>query len=304
MKKLAYIIGVDGGGTKTIAVAYNFQGTELARAENGYGNVLVHTETAISHMIQAIEQCQSAIVDDSECVYLFLGLAGIEGGTHREVVETSLQERFGIPLTITNDARIAHAACLQGKDGILTIAGTGAVALGVHKGQSLMTGGWGHLLGDEGSGYWIGIEALRQLILEEECGLEYSSLGQVLVENLKIQKAAQMKGFVYSSSKDKIAALTPLVVREAEAGEPNAQRILRMAGKYLAQMTIRLYHKSKFEAPVSIALKGSVLTKITIVQKAFYKEVKKLIPDAVFVIDEVCSSKGAYYLAMQAMSEQ
>ncbi|CCF13134.1 badF/BadG/BcrA/BcrD ATPase family protein [Brevibacillus laterosporus GI-9] len=301
---MAYIIGVDGGGTKTIAVAYNFQGAELARAESGYGNVLVHRETAIAHIIKAIEQCQSAIVDDCECAYLFLGLAGIQSGTHREVVETSLQERFGIPLTITNDARIAHAACLQGQDGILTIAGTGAVALGVHQGQSLMTGGWGHLLGDEGSGYWIGIEALRQLILEEECGLESSSLGQRLVEYLKIQKTAQIKDFVYSSSKDKIAALTPLVVKEAEAGEPNAQRILQRAGEHLAQITIRLYHKFRFEPPVSIALKGSVLTKIALVQEAFYEEVKNAIPDPVFVIDETCSSKGAYYLALQAMNEQ
>ncbi|RAP25768.1 ATPase [Brevibacillus laterosporus] len=301
---MAYIIGVDGGGTKTIAVAYNLQGIELARGESGYGNVMVHRETAISHMIQAIDQCQNAVIDNHDCVYLFLGLAGIESGTHREVVEASLQERFAVPITITNDARIAHAACLQGQDGMLTIAGTGAVALGVHRGQSFMTGGWGHLLGDEGSGYWIGIEALRQLMIEEECGFAYSSLSQVLLDYLGLQKAAQIKGFVYSSSKDKIAALTPLVVGEAEAGEPNAQRILRTAGQYLAQMTIRLYKKTKFEAPVSIALKGSILTRITIVQKAFYEELKKFIPDAVFVLEEVCSSKGAYYLALQEMREQ
>lgn len=294
-----YIIGVDGGGTKTEAIAYDLQGNECARATSGYANVLVDAAQAIKHITEAIRICISAVPAAGNCRFIGLGLAGIDSGQHRERLEQALQQEFLFPYAIVNDARLAHAAALKGRDGILTIAGTGSVALGIKDGETQMTGSWGHLLGDEGSGYWIVMEAFRQMIREEEQAQPPGPLSRALLQQLDIEKVPQIKRFVYGVAKGDIAALMPVVVETADQGDPFATALLRTAGEQLAEMTIRLYRKQKFPENVPIALKGSILTRIPLVQEAFYRVIQTAIPQAQFVLDEGSSAKGAYYLALQ-----
>ncbi|WP_134685593.1 N-acetylglucosamine kinase [Brevibacillus migulae] len=299
-----YIIGVDGGGTKTEAIAYSMRGEEVSRAASGFANVLVDAPKAIGHILEAVRACIAAAPSEGTCRFLGLGLAGIDSGKHRDRLEQALQESFSFPYQIVNDARLAHAAALQGKDGILTIAGTGSVAFGLKAGDSQMTGAWGHLLGDEGSGYWIVMEAFRQMIREEECDLSLGSLSRVLMERLAIKAVPEIKRFVYGAAKGEIAALVPAVVETAGQGDAFASSLLRSAGKELAEMTLRLYRKQGFAEKeyVPIALKGSILTKIPLVQEAFLQTMRTAIPTAQFVIDEGSAAKGAYYLALQQFS--
>jgi len=296
---MGYIIGVDGGGTKTEAIAYSLQGEEVSRATSGFANVLVDAPKAIRHIIEAVDACIAAAPAGGTCRFMGLGLAGIDSGKHRDLLEQALQESFSFPYRIVNDARLAHAAALQGNDGILTIAGTGSVAFGVKAGVSQMTGAWGHLLGDEGSGYWIVMEAFRQMIREEECDLPLGALSRALMERLGIHAVPEIKRFVYGAAKGEIAALVPTVVETAEQGDSFSAELLGSAGKQLAEMTIRLFRKQGFAEHVPIALKGSVLCKIPLVQDSFLRTLSSAIPMAQFVIKEGSAAKGAYYLALQ-----
>jgi N-acetylglucosamine kinase-like BadF-type ATPase len=301
MDWMKYIIGVDGGGTKTEAIAYNLEGEEISRGYSGYANVLINAAEAINNIVDAIMQCQKPL--EGECVYIYLGLAGIESGAHVDTLEKALTDNFQTKCSIVNDARIAHAASLKGESGILVISGTGSICLGVKDNQTKVTGGWGHLLGDEGSGYWIAIEAFKQITREEDSDIPLSSLSLALLEKLHAKEPNDIKSFIYSASKGEIAAYVPVVAEYAKYGSQVAAQILKTAGEQLGETTVRLSRKLQFQPGVKIALKGSILTHVTEVREAFMNYVNEHIQGAQFVMEEVSAAKGAYYLALQELKK-
>lgn len=299
MKK--YIIGVDGGGTKTEAVAYDLDGGALATGYSGHGNLLIDGKKAVDHITDAIKQCFTLLGREG-CVYIYLGLAGIESGTHRDDLEQALS-RFSLPFAISNDAQIAHAALLKGKDGILTISGTGAVSYGTYAGRLEIGGGWGHLLGDEGSGYWIAIEAFKKMIFDYDNGKPISRLSRNLLQALELVHVPDVKRFIYSKAKGEIAAVVPLIVSMADDGEQVAQNILTEAGRHLAKMTIALHDKLQWGGEPLIAIKGSVLTRISWVKESFVTKINSKIKGAIVIDEELSATKGAYYLALKQLKE-
>jgi len=294
---MKYIIGVDGGGTKTEAIAYDSNGMVLKTGYSGHGNLLVDKEKGIYHIIDAIKQCLVPLGAE-KCVYLYLGLAGIDSGMYQEELEKEIQQ-FGIPYLVMNDVKLAHAALLKGKDGILTISGTGSVSYGVKGDDSEMSGGWGHLLGDEGSGYWIVIETFKKMIKDHDHMKPSSAVSLKMLKALEVNSVSDIKTFVYSSTKGKIAALVPIILKEAESGNEEARKILKEAGIHLATMTLRLFHKLHFESEVWIGIKGSVLTQIANVRDAFVETIHLEIENAKIIDDQTSATVGAYYLALK-----
>lgn len=262
-----YIIGVDGGGTKTEAVAYSLADKKLGEGRSGFGNILLDFKQALNNIISSIEQCKSSVDNQGEqceCLSIYLGLAGIETGNNIKKLENLLREKFNCNVKISNDAYIAHAALLKGEDGILTISGTGSISYGLYKGTIAVTGGWGHILGDEGSGYFIALEAFKRMALEEDSGWIKSKLTQTIMNKLNLDNADNMKEFIYSANKSEISEYALLVVKLANDLETNSVNILKNAGKYLAIMTERLYNKLGINEPIKIGIKGSILTEVRI----------------------------------------
>ncbi|MCL1948786.1 MAG: hypothetical protein FWF59_03550 [Turicibacter sp.] len=292
---MGYIIGVDAGGTKTEAIAYDRKGCELARFSSGFGNLLVDAGLAMKHIQEVIEGCQNQLLGQS-CDFICLGIAGIEAGIHREAVEIMLKP-LSIPFTLINDAQLAHGALLEGKDGILAISGTGSVAYGKQGAETGMTGGWGHLLGDEGSGYWIAIAAIKSMIAREETGQPLGILGQNILAHLGISGVSQLKKMVYQGTKGEIAALVPVIVAAAKSGDGEAQGILSAAGMHLGEMVLRLARLLKMPPDLKIAAKGSILMQIEAVKGAFKTTIQREIPDAAFIFEDIHSAKGAYFLS-------
>lgn len=300
--RLDYMIGVDGGGTKTEAVAFRLNGEEAGRGISGFGNVLIDYREATAHIIEAIRQSQQGL-EPGKCLCIYLGLAGIESADP-EPLTIKLTGEFRTKVKIVNDAVIAHAALLKGNEGILTIAGTGSICIGKYRSRYDYAGGWGHLLGDEGSGYWISLQALKQMAIESDAGLPPGPLSRALLKELQLKQVKEIKRFVYSSTKDEMAALVPCIVNLANGGDGQALFILNQAGEELANLTGSLYKKLGFPQNVQIALKGGILQSIPYVQDSFTSSVKQKIQRARFVTEDVSSAKGAFYLAMQEMNDQ
>lgn len=291
------IIGVDGGGTKTKACAYNLDGKLLGTGMSGFGNLLIESNVAISNIIESINKCLEQLPKMSECLHIYLGLAGSDNSNQVEKLEKSLK-KFNALVTIVNDVRLAHVATFEGRDGILTIAGTGSVSYGISNEKIEMAGGWGHLLGDEGSGYWIAIKAIKQMIVEEDNGESLSKLSLALLNELKIKKVQEIKSFIYEASKGEIASLVPIIVQVAKSGSEEAIHILYEAGSHLGNMTVQLYRKLQLKPDVTVAMRGSILINIEHVQNAFMDRVIEEIPDVNFNQDSISATKGAYFLAM------
>ncbi|MGE6376433.1 N-acetylglucosamine kinase [Peribacillus muralis] len=294
---MKYIIGVDGGGTKTEAVAYGLAGNKISEGNAGFGNLLINEGQAIANIIQAIEQCKASI-DDGTCLYICLGLAGYGGVKNQQILKSALKNEFDIPFTIVNDGIIAHAALLKGNDGVLTISGTGAVSIGIHDGAEEMAGGWGHLLGDEGSGYWIAMMAFINMTKQEDEGLEHSQLTKAILRRLGYRSVGELKKFIYSATKAEIAAYVPLIVKQADSGDEFSKNILIQAGYHLAKNALDVCRKLNVGENVTIAIKGSVLTHIPTVRSSFFNHIKFEKPEVTFIVDEVSSTLGCYYIAL------
>ena len=147
---------------------------------------------------------------------VYLGIAGSEVGENAKIISDKIKNELKIDSVVMNDAEIALKAMLKGKDGILTIAGTGSIAFGINKNITSKCGGWGNLLGDEGSGYRISIDAIKRMIFEEEHSIPQSELTKKIMDKLEIKSVDEITKFVYSSTKDDIASLAPIVARLGE----------------------------------------------------------------------------------------
>ena len=291
---MKYVIGVDAGGTKTEAAAYNLNGEFIKSSIKGFGNLLNDTEVALSNISDAITDITSDLgCEDLEGIYI--GAAGAEVGNNSKLIKEKVQSQVNITVEVMNDAEIALKAMLKGKDGILTIAGTGSIAFGINNGRSSKCGGWGNLLGDEGSGYKVAICAIQRMIKEEEEALPQSKLTKSILEKLQIESVNDITEFVYSSTKDDIASIAPIVARLGENEDDISKNILCEQGVELAKTVERLYKKLGFER-CSVALVGGVIRKAKVVRNSFEDYLRKNICIDEIVDDDISPTIGAYYI--------
>lgn len=303
---MKYIIGADSGGTKTAAVAYSLKDEEIGRGRSGYGNLLLDFDTAVKNITNALEQCMAHIREQGvrgECVFIYLGTAGTEVSENAVKAERLLRAGFGCEVQVLHDMELAHAAMFKGADGIIVNSGTGSVAFGVYNGKKARTGGWGHTLGDEGSGYDIAMTAIKRVLSEEDAGLDQSPLSKAILDRLNLKKSSDVIGFVTSASAGEIAALAPLVADLAKTSETNSVKILRDAGIKLGIMTKQLYKKLGVTGPVDIGITGSILTKVDIVREAFRRYLKKELGLVTIISKNISPTKGACYLYKSNMKE-
>lgn len=292
---MEYIIGVDGGGTKTEVVAYDLSGKELYRTQGGYGNLSVNIQEALNNIVTTIGECVAKLKED-KCLFIALGLAGIESGKNKEIVTEKLKECFNVEVEAMNDADIALAALLKGEDGILTIAGTGSICYGISNNNKARAGGWGHLIGDEGSGYYISMAAIKHMSRRDDEGFSLDFISKSILSQLSLSTAQDIKGFVYSKSKADIASLATVVVNCAEAGDNIAIDILQQAGRDLAITTWEVCKKLELDEGVNIGIVGSVLKKCNIVSEAFEEELSKRLQSFNIVREDTSPAMGAYYI--------
>lgn len=294
-----YIVGVDAGGTKTAAALYDEAGTRLFDAKSGFGNLLIDGPKAMEHIGAAAAACLAQCPGPAR---LYVGAAGIHAGQNRAQLSASLARRFpGVPLRIEDDAKLALYAAVQGGDGLLIIAGTGSIAYG-KKGPALhRAGGWGNILGDEGSGYDISRKALARVTAEYDLGTGYSLLSRRILEKLDTDVFGLVQ-FVHQADKGAIAAFLPLVEQCALAGDAAAAALLEEAGASLARLALLLHRRMGFAPPVSVAVKGGVLEKTPAVYQAFARQLSG--QDFTLLADSPPAELGAYYLYREEREEE
>jgi N-acetylglucosamine kinase-like BadF-type ATPase len=279
------VIGVDGGGTKTSAVVMDQDRNILAKGTfpgtNPHSNSEDHVRTVLAKLIPELLSQAGLTKQDIDGVCM--GMAGADRPADKEFITRlmvpNLAERT--KLLIVNDAVVAMVAVLKRLHGILVIAGTGSICLGFHenKESSVRCGGWGHLLADEGSGYMIGLEALKAIMHAHDQRRPATSLTDRILKELGLSGPSDLVGWIYMgrNGKTEIAALSRIVHEEADKGDQVSLNILKHQASELIEIIIPVYTRlfaPEGKEPVEVALYGGNLLNAKTFQGIFLDGLK------------------------------
>jgi N-acetylmuramic acid 6-phosphate etherase len=282
----ALLLGIEGGGTQTIALLAPSSGRAVARGEFGPGNLQLLQAAGLSKRLREIRVWQRTL--HPTIAGIVIGMAGTRTEQDRKQIHSAAAAVWpGIPCYATNDLETALAAAEAPDDAgpvtrVLVVSGTGSCCFGkTPSGKAVQFGGWGHLLGDKGSGYEIGLRALRASVFYYDRDGEWSRLGQGVLRALQLNEPNDLIAWVKQASKDEIAALAVEVFAAAERRDPIALDILAGAAASLAKDAIACSRRLvKPGTPVQFIFSGSVLLKQSGFARKIAAKIRELWPES------------------------
>ncbi len=296
---MPFFLGIDGGGTKTRCVIGNEKSVLATGSGSGCNIVRVGEACARDSLSAAIhEACVLAGVSPQQIARTCAGVAGAADDGVASVVQRVLIELVGGAIEVIGDMEIALESAFGGGAGVIMIAGTGAIAYGRNdRGEAARAGGWGRLISDEGSGHWIGAQAIGAALREYDRGAD-SGLLRELMRALEVRSVHDLAVKANSDPVPEFARLYPVVLAAEESGDAAAIEVLERAGVELAatvEIVIgRLFLESEH---VSVAMHGGVFAGSVLVKEAFQAELSRLCPGAKCVDAEVDPALGALEIA-------
>jgi N-acetylglucosamine kinase-like BadF-type ATPase len=245
-----HVLGIDVGGTKTVCVLANEDGTILATAREAGANLQGVGELALEKVLHTVMEKALAgqrVMPSAIC----LGIAGVDRAEDQDVVR-GIMDRIGYRATIliVNDALIALQAGVGDAPGIVIVSGTGSIAYGRNaRGQAARAGGWGYVFGDEGSGYWIGRLALRAVARHADGRGRETSLTPLLLGHFGLTGATELIHRVYHEelAPSAIGALARHVQQARDDGDLVATGILDQAAEELVMTAAAVTKRLEME---------------------------------------------------------
>ncbi len=307
------VLGIDGGGTKTQAALVDRQGRLLGVGYGGPSNYHDIGVAAAQANLQAAVQAarRAANLPEGPFSAAFLGIGSTVVERDREAVrgmalalELAPPQRIGVD----HDARIALAGGLSGRPGSVLIVGTGSSCFGYNaSGQSWLAGGWGPLISDEGSGYWLGIQAMRTAAAVADGRLPASLLHEKVRDYLGLGALRELmhRLYVEGLSRSEIAAMSRLVLAAAQEGDPAAQRVLRQGAEHLAELVQTVADALGFTGELAELVTVGGLTKAgAIVTQPLADAIHARLPEMHITQPEQSPVLGACLLALRLLPDQ
>ncbi|REE85293.1 N-acetylglucosamine kinase-like BadF-type ATPase [Paenibacillus taihuensis] len=272
-------VGIDGGGTHSTAVAVDLEGNVLAQAVGGSINYYsVGMERARNYLKEIIDLLIMKVkVNEFESVYI--GNSALSAEATPEVLKRFTEGIVASrSIYMHSDSYIALIAMTAGQPGILIISGTGS--MGIAKGMTdelLTIGGYGYLLGDQGSAYPIALQGIQAAVAAEEGMAAPTTLQEAVKEHYAIRQMSELIDMFYNPPLERhvIARFAAEVARCAEQGDEVALKLLEKAARELAAHAIELEKKLGIPG-VPIGVSGSVFMK----NRCIYGEFKQLLEQA------------------------
>lgn len=294
------LLGVDGGGSKTRALLADREGRLLGVGTAGSSNYqVVGFAAATAAVRQAIAAAfEQAQIDPAEHMSaVCLGLAGVDREDDRVLWERWLsQANITQRFVIVNDAELVLAAGTPEGWGIALICGTGSICYGrAPDGRTTRAGGWGYLLGDEGSGYDLGLRTLRLATQTADGRSDAPSILRAVLDHWSLSEPSQLIGYVYRPevTRAHIARLASDVLTLAHAGDAHARKLLEHTARDLALHVQAVMRRLDLQhAP--IAFGGGLIGASAWLQAAIVEQAERPLGPRMFVED---AARGALVLA-------
>ena len=301
------VVGVDGGGTKTRALLADAAGTQLAEA-SGSGSTVKPQEAERSAGIIAgvvrdlLEESDKA---DIKPRVLFVGVAGVGRPSEREALHEALSSHnLAEELVIDTDFSVALTDAFGEGPGVLVIAGTGSSAFARGPaGATARCGGWGPVIGDEGSGSWIGRRALSVVAAAADGREPETALTGAVLTAAEVSETSELIRWASNATPATLATLAPVVLSVADGGDLRANSIVSMAVEELA-LHVRALARQLFtdeRASVPVALTGGLLKKGSSFRKRLEHRLKVAVPGAQVHAAEIDAARGAVHAALRTL---
>ncbi len=294
------VVGVDGGGTKTEAWAADLNGKVLGVGKAGPSHLRnLGIKASVSTVVAAIEKSTK----EKEISSIFIGLPAFAEeykGSGNEIKKEFLKCRknFSVPknkIIIDSDQIAAFRSGTDEKEGVLVISGTGCVARGWKNGKGIRSSGSGWLA-DEGSACWVGQQAYQITTKMLDGRMKKSNLANLVIKKFNVHNIEDLNKIIYKEHPTKILPQLSLVVDTA--GDKIAKDILREAGEELALSALTVINQLNFRKRFPLVLVGGMFKSKTLTG-AFKKEIKKVNPNALFIVPDKNPVAGAVKLAIE-----
>jgi N-acetylglucosamine kinase-like BadF-type ATPase len=311
MSRQPLVLGVDGGGTKSIGLVADPTGHILTRRESGASNVnVVGLDGAARSLAKVITDCCDDVrcpPDELSCVVL--ALAGAGDDVSRKRIKDAVNNLFvkegrrPLSVIIESDARAALEGAFDGSPGVVIIAGTGSVVIGKNNSGELLTvGGWGRILGDEGSGFFVGREAVRVVALQMDRRGEATKLKDMLAETYKWQTRADIIHAVYQE-KFELSRLAPIVLEAAAQHDIVSQKLLQTAALQLAEQARVIVMQMGILRKIGLVMVGGLIDHENVYSNTLHMKLLKLLPQ-VDVRQPIHSpAHGAVLIALEQLKK-
>jgi len=308
----SFIIGVDGGGTKTRALLCDERGERIAEAI-GAGSAVRPQEIERSSGIIAgvvrdvIENADKTRGPDRPRV-LCVGVAGVGREPERQALwESLVAHDLAEEVIVQTDLGVAVDDAFGDGPGVLLIAGTGSSAFGRGPtGVTARCGGWGPVIGDEGGGAWIGRRALSVVSAAADGREPETALTGAVLTATEASETSDLIRWAASATPATLATLAPVVISVADGGDLRANSIVSMAVEELA-LHVRALARQLFtdeRASVPVALMGGLLSKGASFRKRLEHRLKSAVPGAHIHTGEIDPARGAVRSALRHLAEQ
>lgn len=304
---MAFLLGVDGGGTGTTAVVADLDGTLRGISTGAASNRIVVGDGAAGDALgqTVLNALAMKAYDRGDCAAAVFGLAAL-GNVEDEASYRALITRIGLggTLQIESDVVIAWAVGTFCQPGLAVIAGTGSSCFGINAaGERCRALGWDYVLADQGSGYWIGLQGLQRAIAQWDGRYEVSPLLSAMIAHYGLNQAEDMLALAYQPdfSKTKIASFAKAVTQCAGAGDPQAAAILSAAGDELGLAVIGVARQlNMLEGEFVVGLVGGMFNAGALLTDALQARIAPLAPQARLNRAVYIPAIGALMMAAQA----
>ena len=299
-----YIIGIDGGGTRTVGILTTETGEHLAQVESGPSNYHVVGETETQAVLESVigELHEKARVPSTDAIRFCLGMAGL-GRTEDKKIIGKICDRLGISENriLTHDAHIALVGGTAKQHGVIVISGTGAIVYGINAdGKEARSSGWGYLLGDEGSGYDIAIKGLRAIVRAADGRGSTTDLTNRILNALELNAADALIRWAHAASRDTIAELSKAVFDAARSSDTVAEQIVDDATDELVSAASSVIKQLAFDGTFDIVLSGGNLVHQPMFAEKLRRQFAQLAPNASVHLPIHDPAYGAVLLAQDS----
>jgi glucosamine kinase len=303
-----FLLGIDGGATKTLAAVLDTEREEVHLGHGGPSNQdAVGVQAAGKALFEAADEAlRGAGIADEQLDAAVLAVAG----TDTEAVVAHVREARSKEWIVVGDVVGAWATATGAQPGVGAISGTGSNVFGVGTvGDDTRTwraGGWGHLLGDEGSGYWLGMESIKAALRDRERSGPETALSEAAMEFFEVSSVEALAALVYSKplTKGEIAAFAIETAMLAEKGDAVARELYERGARELASQIAAVIRQTGLEGDFPVGLIGSAYKAGAVFVEPLTEAIHALAPQARVAVVEMPPVGGALLLAAHACGAQ